>query len=128
MMKKFFPLVIGVYSGIGSLGLLWLFQELGCNSNISVFFVLICVIALVTFGFFCEVKQMYYLYDQIRKQYISSVISTRRHGGGYALYYDDVPNSCCRWATEKGAQRCIDRIVNAGTLPLDHSVMVVYVP
>ena len=41
MMKKFFPLVIGVYSGIGSLGLLWLFQELGCNSNISVFFVLI---------------------------------------------------------------------------------------
>ena len=70
---------------------------------------------------------MYYLFDKARGQYISSVISTRRHNGGYALYYADIPGCCCRYATLKGAERCLQRIVDAGSLPENHSVEVVYV-
>lgn len=67
---------------------------------------------------------MYYLFDRSRNQFITSTIRLRN--GGYAIYYGST--SCgARWATEKGANKCIERLENAGSLPADHSVSVVYV-
>ena len=66
---------------------------------------------------------MYYLYNEKRKQYITSTVSLRN--GGYALYYGEKPTGA-RWATLKGAENCIARLERS-TLPANHSVKVVFV-
>lgn len=68
---------------------------------------------------------MYHLYNKARNQYITSTVSCRKHGGGYAIYYGDQPIGC-RWATPKGAENCIERLVSTGSIPVDHQIEVVY--
>ena len=68
---------------------------------------------------------MYYIYNTTRKQYITSVVSRNKNGGGYALYYGDGPVGC-RWATERAANKCIERIIDS--TPDDEDLIAVYVP
>lgn len=68
---------------------------------------------------------MYHLFDKTRNQFITSTVSCRKHGGGYSLYYGDNPIGC-RWATEKGASKCIERLVETNSVPADHQIVIVY--
>lgn len=63
------------------------------------------------------------LFDVNRGQYIVATIRLKG-SGKYALYYDKTPRGC-RWATERGAQACIDRLVKSGTVPAEgHGIVV----
>lgn len=68
---------------------------------------------------------MYHLFDKSRNQYITSTVSNRKHGAGYALFYGEAPVGC-RWATEKGARMCIERLVSTGSVPAEHQIVIVY--
>ena len=57
------------------------------------------------------------LFDVNRQQYVVETIH-RKSDGQYALYYDKTPRGC-RWATARGAQACIDRLIKSSTIPAE---------
>ena len=70
---------------------------------------------------------MYFLFSESRNEYITATFHFSKGGkSGYRIIYGP-GHTGCRWATKKGAQTCIDRLVASGSLPEDHDIVVAYV-
>lgn len=67
---------------------------------------------------------MWFLYDNEKRQFITAVV--KKKNGKHTLYYRPEPVGC-RWVSRRMADRCIDRLVLAGTLGVMHPVAAVWV-